>query len=331
MVDNDIDVVIASYLAGTASKAELEFLKEWIAENPSNAEDFQKRREVWLAVSRKKYDAISAYTRFRRKVDAAVSGRKWLWLRIAGPLAAVAASLVLVAVLAYRQGMDTVKLMARHTEFIVEAPAGSRTDLKLPDGTSVWLNAGSKISYSQGFGLTDRNVRLSGEAYFEVEHDEAMPLVVSVKGASITDIGTKFNINAHTDNDFISVSLIEGSAEVRNILGNRSEIAVLKPGQQAEISRTDGRMNVRHQNTLTAREWINGALVFDNAALGSIANEIARRYNVSVSIADETLKSVRFYCYFTGAHYGLDDVLRSLESTDKVKVERGNNLIRFYK
>lgn len=331
MESRDIDIVIASYFAGSASREELEFLKEWISETPANAECFKKRGEVWIAASKNKYDAAHAYTRFRRKADATMTGRGRAWLRVAGTIAAAAASLLLVVVLAYRQGMDTIKSAAKLAEFTVEAPAGSRTNLKLPDGTSVWLNAGSELSYSQGFGLTDRNVHLSGEAYFEVEHDESMPLVVNVKGASITDIGTKFNISAHADEDFISVSLIEGAAEVRNLFREMPEVALLKPGQQADVNRMDGHMSVRWQNAIAASEWVNGALIFDNASLASISKELARRYNVSVSIADESLKSVRFYCYFTGTHYGLDDVLRSLESTGKVKVGRENNVIGFYK
>ena len=76
-------------------------------------------------------------------------------------------------------------------------------------------------------------------------------------------------------------------------------------------------------------EWINGALIFDNATLLTIANELSRRYSVNIVIASENLRSTRFYCYFVGKDFTLDDILKSLESTGKVKCRKENGLIRF--
>ena len=326
---DDIDVIIATYLTGNASVEEMRSLKEWIAKDKENMAYFQKRREVWLASSGAKYDSANAYSRFQRKVHKHGVVRRRTFSRYLAIGLAGAACLLVCVSLSFRKGADSVREPAALAEFSVSAPAGSTTSVTLPDGTIVKLHSDSHISYRQRFGMTERNITLYGEAFFDVTHDESLPLTVSVNGATIRDIGTKFNINAHNNNDFISVSVVEGSAEVHNLLGNGKEHAVLNASQTAEISKEDGHMKVSTQSSLSPAEWIDGAILFENSTLVTIANELSRRYKVHVMITREELKSMRFYCCFAGESYTLQDILSSLEATGKVKCEKNGSTILF--
>ena len=325
----DIDVLIASYLAGDATREELETLRTWIAASEEHAAYFQQQRQIWYATDQKRFDAGKAHARFLRKIrNTHRENRKRYW-RNAGISLAAAASLALAVFFSFQRGRTHFDESARQDRFSVSAPAGASTSLTLPDGTEVTLNSGSELSYSRSFGLTERTLFLSGEAYFDVRHDDSLPLVVEMAGASVKDLGTKFNINAHENNDVISIALVEGSVEVHNHLGTGREVARLRENQIAEINRAEGRMSVRRQSSLSPSEWINGALIFDNATLLTIANELSRRYKVNIVIADENLRSARFYCYFVGKDFTLGDVLKSLESTGKVKCRRSGDMILF--
>lgn len=325
----DIDVIIASYLTGNASLEEMRFLKEWIAGDKANMVYFQKRREIWLASRGAWYDSEKAYSRFQRRVHDNASVRRRAFARYLSIGLAGAACLLVCVFLSFRKGVRSVCEPAVLAECSVSAPAGSTTSVTLSDGTVVTLNSDSHISYHRSFGMTERNITLSGEAFFDVRHDDALPFTVNVNGASIKDIGTKFNISAYDNNDFISVSVVEGSAEVHNLLGGGKEYAVLNASQTAEIIKGDGQMTVRVQSSISPSEWMNGAIVFENSTLLTIANELSRRYRVHVMIADEKLKSTRFYCCFVGDDCTLGDILKSLEATGKVRCEKNGSTIIF--
>lgn len=326
---DDIDVVIASYLTGNATLEEMKFLREWLASDNANLEYFRKKREIWLASSGTRYDSRNAYSRFQRKVHKNRSASRKLFFRYAWAGLAAAACLLTSIIFSFRHGALSVSEPAALAEFSVSAPAGSMTSITLPDGTSVTLNSDSRIVYCQSFGITERNLSLYGEAFFDVRHDEKLPLSVKVNGAVIRDIGTKFNISAHDNNDFISVAVVEGSAEVHNLLGSGKEYAVLNANEMAEISRDEGRMKVSALSSLSPASWTDGALVFENATLHTIANELSRKYKVHVMIMNDELRDTRFYCCFAGDDYSLGDVLKSLEATGKVKCERNGSTITF--
>ncbi len=326
---DDIDVIIASYLTGNASLEEMKFLKEWLASDTENLAYFQKQKEIWLAASGARYDSGNAYSRFQRKVHKNKSASRTVLFRYAGIGLAVAACLLTVVIFSFRHGARSVSEPAALAEFSVSAPAGSMTSITLPDGTAVTLNSDSRIVYCQSFGLTERNLSLYGEAYFDVKHDEKLPLTVKVNGATIRDIGTRFNIRAHDNDDFISVAVIEGCAEVHNLLGSGNEYTVLNANQMAEIFRNEGRMRVTGLSSISPAGWTDGSLAFENATLLTIVNELSRKYKVHVMIANEDIRDTRFYCCFAGDGYSLEDVLKSLEATGKVRCEKNGSTIIF--
>ncbi|WP_313237002.1 FecR family protein [Sphingobacterium multivorum] len=160
----------------------------------------------------------------------------------------------------------------------VETPNGGEYKIRLPDGTQVWLNAGSKIRYPISFaGSRERTVELSGEAYFEVAHDRTKPFRVRTQSQVIEVLGTHFNVNAYPQNGKTISTLAEGSVRVES----HGTEQLLKPGQEAVLNK-GGSLSVRKAELEIALAWRNGLIKFRNTNLRSILDQAARWYDIDV-------------------------------------------------
>ena len=151
-------------------------------------------------------------------------------------------------------------------------PLGGTYQIILPDGTHVWLNAGSSIRFPVKFTGSHRQVELTGEAYFQVAKNKKQPFIVSNDGQQVEVLGTHFNINSYMDEDAIKTTLLEGVVKVNN--------TQLRPGQQSVMNRHG--IRVVEANTEEAIAWKNGYFRFDNEDIESIMRKLSRWYNVSV-------------------------------------------------
>ncbi|MES2454053.1 MAG: FecR domain-containing protein [Bacteroidota bacterium] len=164
---------------------------------------------------------------------------------------------------------------------------GQTYEFILPDGTHVWLNADSKISFPNQFTGKERKILLSGEAYFAVVHNDKQPFRVESKGQVVEDIGTEFNINAYADESSIKTTLVEGSARVASlsplegpIPTGRESGVILKPNQQAVL--LNNKLDVITANIDQIMAWKNGKFAFQKESLQNIMTGVARWYNVEV-------------------------------------------------
>ena len=159
----------------------------------------------------------------------------------------------------------------------LSTPRGGQHQLTLSDGTKVWLNAASSITYPVSFAGNERKVSVTGEAYFEVVHNAKMPFRVTVDGQTIEDIGTHFNINAYGDEPAVTTTLIEGAIK----LSSSGASALLKPGQAASLN--NNRYVVTAADINSAIAWKNGLFRFDDNPIQSLMRQLARWYDVEVS------------------------------------------------
>lgn len=199
----------------------------------------------------------------------------------------------------------------------MEAPLGSRTKLTLPDGTLVWLNAGSRITYSQGFGVGNRKIELIGEGYFEVKRNEEVPFLVKTNSLLVKVLGTKFNFRDYPDDAEAVVSLSEGKVSLNNLLKKEKE-AFLLSNERVVLNKKDGRMHVEHSTVANALQWTNGYLFFDEELLPDVVKELERSYNVKIQIASDTLNTFRFYGNFVHREQNIQEVLEALSATRKI-------------
>ena len=326
-----IDELIANYLTEGLDKNALDELKTWIAASAENQQYFIRQREIWFsAVSREAasvYDKDKAFENFRNRVESQKeiqsTSRRGFSLSALWRYAAVVAIIIAVGCISYWQGEVNVK--DTFADISVEAPLGSKTKLYLPDGTLVWLNAGSRMTYSQGFGVDNRKVELEGEGYFEVKRNEKIPFFVKTKDLQLQVLGTKFNFRDYPEDHEVVVSLLEGKVELNNLLKKEKE-AVLAPDERAILNKTNGLMTVETVTASNASQWTGGYLFFDEELLPDIVKELERSYNVTIRIANDSLNTFRFYGNFVRREQSIQEVLEALASTEKIqyKIEERN-------
>lgn len=329
-----IDELIANYLTEGLDKNALDELKTWIAASAENQQYFIRQREIWFsAVSREAasvYDKDKAFENFRNRVESQKeiqsTSRRGFSLSALWRYAAVVAIIIAVGCISYWQGEVNVK--DTFADISVEAPLGSKTKLYLPDGTLVWLNAGSRMTYSQGFGVDNRKVELEGEGYFEVKRNEKIPFFVKTKDLQLQVLGTKFNFRDYPEDHEVVVSLLEGKVGLNNLLREEKE-AVLSPDERAVLNKANGLLTVESVTASNASQWTDGYLFFDEELLPDIAKELERSYNVKIHIANDSLKTFRFYGNFVRREQNIQEVLEALASTEKMqyKIEERNMTI----
>lgn len=199
----------------------------------------------------------------------------------------------------------------------IAVPRGGQYQLKLPDGTVVWLNSASSLRFPTQFSGKERSVELDGEAYFEVAKNKEMPFKVHVRDMEVRVLGTHFNVMAYDDEESIKTTLLEGSVKVSNAL----QTAVIRPGQQASLKKSSGVLGVEEVNTVEAIAWKNGNFLFADEDIETIMRRISRWYNVEVEYRGNL--SDKNFAGSISRYENVSEVLKMLELTGTIhfKVE----------
>jgi len=200
----------------------------------------------------------------------------------------------------------------------MRTPRGGNYRLTLPDGTQVWLNAASSITYPAAFTGKQRNVRISGEVYFEVVKNKELPFMVSVDGgADVEVLGTGFDVNAYTDEGSVKTTLLEGSVRVCKV--------VLKPGQQAQVSQQKVSV-VNNVDIDKVMAWKNGLFNFQDVSLREVMRQLERWYDIEV-VYRKNVPDIRFEGEIS-RNINLSDLLKVLARADvKFSIEGGRRLV----
>lgn len=210
----------------------------------------------------------------------------------------------------------------------IETPKGGVWQIKLPDGSSVWLNAASSLTYPISFAKgKKRVVELKGEAYFEVSKDKDHPFLVKTAKQEVEVLGTSFNINSYADESEVKTTLLEGSVKIMPYLAGQQP-DILKPGEQATLNEKG--MNIKEVDAEESIDWKNGYFMFNNERQENIMRKIARWYNVQVEYADASAKDVMYYGSISRFE-NVSKVLRKFEQTGEVRFEINKNKITVYK
>lgn len=329
---NDIDELITSYLSGELDKEAYAYLKRWTMESEANRIYVRNQLEVWFSSGVSgddtPFNKEKAFDLFKRRMVKAEEMQKQVH-RFSWKVVYRVAAVILFLLLplgAYWQGKETVK--DTFADMIVEAPLGARTKLHLPDGTLVWLNAGSKIVYSQGFGVEDRKLCLEGEGYFEVTKNEKIPFEVRTKELNLRVLGTKFNFKNYAEDEEVTVNLMEGKVALNNRLKNMATL-YLAPQEKMVLNKRTGIMKRSKTNVEYANAWSRNELFFDEELLEDIAKKLMRSYNAEIVVAD-SLKNKRFYGSFKIIGNTIDEVLQTIASTNRMRYRHENDKYILY-
>jgi transmembrane sensor len=202
-------------------------------------------------------------------------------------------------------------------------PRGNQYQLVLPDGTKVWLNAASSITYPTVFAGNERSVSITGEAYFEVAKASNRPFRVKINETTEVEVlGTHFNVNAYADEPSINTTLLEGSIKVK--VG--SKMRILVPGQQARVNSTGATVKlVKDADVEEVVAWKNGLFSFKDANLETVMRQLSRWYNIDVRYEGDI--PARAFNGKIGKTLTLNQLLKGLAKTRiKYRIEDGNKI-----
>ncbi len=220
--------------------------------------------------------------------------------------------------LAYQQSVTSVPEPIAAIN-ILSTPKGGQYQVKLPDGTMVWLNASSSLKYPTFFSGKERVVELTGEGYFEVAKNKDMPFKVKVKDMEVAVLGTHFNVMAYTDESTVNTTLLEGSVKIHTPQVSK----IITPGEQAQLS-ANGKMSITNADLEETVAWKNGYFQFASANMQTVIRQVKRWYDADI------IYSGNIEEHFTGTisrSVDAEKVLKKLQLTGAFKFEIKNKQI----
>lgn len=326
--------LLVKYLRNEADSSEVDQVEQWVSEHPDNRKSLEElyctlfvadRMAVMDAVDTEaSLKALKARLR-AREVSVPVSRPvvRPMW-RYAGAVAAFVAGVILTVGIGLGFSMDKM------SEYVLVTAGGQRAQTVLPDGSKVWLNGSTRLTYHHDWWSTKRRVTLDGEAYFEVEKSGISTFSVTAKGITTRVLGTKFNVRAREGEDNVSTTLFQGKV---SMLSPKSpeEGYLLKPGQTMRINTSDYSTELKEFDTPSeVLLWINGKLDFKQYSLSRITDILETLYDVNFVYEDELLKEE---C-FTG-QFATDDtpesILNVLKYTGKFTYRKDGKIIYLYR
>lgn len=283
--------ILIKYLKGEAGSHEVEAIAEWLDRSPENKKYFARLKLLWDISG----EVAEEYPRRRQKSRE----RKRFWLRT-GYFSAAAAVAVLLAVNIFLMtgdrraaGTGQEQAAAAMEDVTVYTHRGVVSKVTLPDSSTVWLNADTRLSYPPVFTGDSRRVSLSGEAFFEVARDTLHPMVVSTdKGIDIEVLGTSFLVRSYCDDTESEVTLFEGSVAYHymNSGEGRKEVIRMSPNESVVFADGDPAPRLSYRDDIYKDiAWMDGNLVFDDMPMPEVFRILERWYGVEFSVVNEAV------------------------------------------
>lgn len=284
---NRLSALFKAYKDDTINEYEKKELEEWLSQSPANRSFFnrmingtQLKQEVELYNT---FEPNSAFKRFAEKQAAATytgaaTFYKKTWFQVASAAAILGGCLYLVWP-AVSSNSETAKALSGNNMVVIATHKGEMHEELLPDGSRVWLNAASSLSYGSNFNKTNREVELMGEAYFDIKADSKRPFKVHARDADIDVLGTSFNVMAYENEPGIITTLVEGRINVS--FQGRGTTELIKGMQAAVMS--SGEVKVNPKEAVRAGDvvaWKDNYFSFEHDSIKNVLRQISRWYNI---------------------------------------------------
>ena len=275
-IPEHILTIIEKQLKGEATVEETASLQQWRAENPSHDSIYRQLEKLWQEsgeiLTEKTYDAESAWDKVDLRLD---KGNKKAPVRMLTRLAAAACIIGILFIAGW------LLLGKNKPELLVAKAEQSNTPVTLPDGSQILLRKGASLSYPKTFSGAKREVSLTGEAFFEVQHDTAHPFQIQTVRATLEVLGTSFTINTSDKQDELVVNT--GKVLFTNKAGDKH---IIMPQQYSKLD--DKGFEIKPLNDPNFLSWKTGQLKFDNTPIDQVASVLSNHYNLNI-VADSAL------------------------------------------
>lgn len=299
--------LLYNFFKGNVSVEEGQRVKAWTEASEENERTFYRERKI--------FDALMLHHPLPAKkswIFNFLHNKSIEWLKIA-----IAVTLTLLLGHFYQEYKAGLDVMSMTT---VSVPEGQRTNITLPDGTNVWLNARTTIQYPVSFNRRERFVILKGEAYFDVKRNESKPFVVHTDAYSIEVLGTKFNVNAYPKTEKFETTLMHGSVKV-TLKTDSLQTVILKPDHKLSLEK--GRLIMTKVEDYNPYRWKEGLICFSDESFPNIMKDFDKYYGVKIVIKNKRVLQSSFTGKFRQSD-GIDYALRILQKNLNFKYEKDN-------
>jgi ferric-dicitrate binding protein FerR (iron transport regulator) len=319
MIMETIDSLLPLYFHGKLDEQTSHEVEQWILANPENRKIAEKvcRIEQYLGAAKEMQslpseEILSLAHRNMAKEERRRKRTRFKWL---GAILSTAAMVVVGIWLFLRP--DTPSHEVRNGLCEVK-------ECELPDGTKVWLNANSRITYPERFQRRKRVVNLTGEAFFEVEKDARRPFYVQAGDVIIKVVGTRFDVDAYAENTAIfSTTLVDGCVEMRYPLHGHKQTTVLSPGQRLSYDMENDRAFIAYVDVNSLTSWKTGSITLDHTPLRDVLKMIGNAYGVRFIINDTS--RLNDSCSGTFVRQPVGNILKTIECATGIHFKPSGN------
>jgi ferric-dicitrate binding protein FerR (iron transport regulator) len=295
---NYIQDVIDLYATSDAEKPSNDDFHRWLSDKSHAADKDQALRQLWENTeAASDANTVASLESLKLKVQIKALQKKntrlkiWRYAACIALLLSLSLSSAYIFTREYSQAQPENPVLVEYfTGF------GNSETLTLPDGSTIQTNSGSLLVYPDNFGTTNRTLYLSGEAYFKVAKNEALPFIVKSKYMSVEALGTEFNVSAYANDHKASTVLITGSVKVTTPAS--SEGLLLQKGEQLSYNKQQQTIARQEVDMDEATAWQRGELIFRAATIPEILRVLERRYDVTVHYRTNTVSADKFNFHF---------------------------------
>lgn len=280
---------IVDYLLSGEKEIVDPVLSDWLSQDDKNVQELDRYRKIWMESGRyvnpDVFDVDSGWAR----IDDSNRQKTLRRTRISNmyyALTGVAATILLMIALSVTGTFERNE----DTTVSLTADYGSRSEIALPDGSIVKLNAGSNITYRYNSKMKIREVQFQGEGYFDVSKSKTPFVVHTYDGVRVKVLGTSFNLKAYDGDPTVQTSLVEG----RVVLEHEGNRLSMKPGEVAEYDRRNNTLKPVNGDLSHSYGWLNNKLYMDDMSLGDVCKHLERWYNVNISIQEDLGGKIRY-------------------------------------
>lgn len=354
----EIKVLITNFLKGVIDEEELNKLSHWLSLSNNNVKEFKLLKSLWLLSGKTIPVSSEISDNALSKVKSKISNTKRVTLKPYWKFGLIAASWLVFLIVGSVLGAG----LMRHNDnesvdmvnTTISAPLGAKSIVDLPDGTRVWINAGSKITYNNFYGKTTREINLIGEAYFSVKTNKRIPFLVRTSDIIVKALGTKFNVKAYPDEKTITTTLEEGKVVLTSLHNSdKKEVIGLKPNQMVTYYKEPDAVNTlpekvqkKVQNnekviidedgslikldpivqTELLTSWKDDTWIIKGEPLGTLASVLERRFNMVIVFDSDESRQFKF----TGKiqKETIEQIMVALELSAPIHYEINNNIIK---
>ncbi len=285
-MEDRINNIIARVLSGESSSDDIFSLSEWLNAKESNREEFRHLKTYWDADVTFKHSVIPTLS--AEKLQQQINKQEkrirkiHLWKNAIPLIAAVGLLFVFSTVFLFYYTNNHA------SEYYTLMTDEHKSDFTMEDGTVITLNKNSRLTYSDKYGKSKREIKLQGEAFFEVAKDPDKPFKVEMDDASIVVLGTNFNVKADVGSDHIAATLIEGSI----LFNGAKQDIIMAPNQQLIFNRLDNKIVVKQVDTDIFTSWKDGLMKYKSIPFIELIEDLKKTYKVDIRIDDEELTNL---------------------------------------